>query len=291
MKTCDILLIIVVCLAIIILAYINVSKTLKAKTIESFRNNKNDNSIKNKEIELLNQRYDIVAWVINLDKNKERWNNVRRSYQQSDMTTIPLTRFSAVVGKNLNPEVYLSEEAQRDLVNNEKRGYRTRHYQLSRGGIGCFLSHYELFKKLMQGDNDMYLIFEDDVGFPKNAQEQLSLAVQDAPKDWDIILFGFSRLHGYKEKEKYVKTMGFWGTGSYIINRRGAMKFIKECDIHKMDAQIDAYMSYLSQSGKLNVYAIMDRIISTIDEGSDIQFYGVKTENGEDPFNYKGLSI
>jgi len=285
MESCDISLVLVVCLIIIILAYWRVSK-IQAKTIEKFINKDN-----NEKVDLLNDRYDIVSWVINLDKNKERWNNVRRSYQQSDMTTIPLNRFSAVVGKKLNPEVYLSEEAQHELANNEKRGYRTRHYQLSRGGIGCFLSHYEIFKKLMQTDNDMYLIFEDDVAFPKNSQEQLSLAVQDAPKDWDVILFGFSRLHGYKEKEKYVKAMGFWGTGSYAINRRGAIKFIKECDIHKMDAQIDAYMSYLSQSGKLNVYAVMDRIISTIDEGSDIQFYGVKTENGEDPFQYKGLSV
>lgn len=269
------------------LAYLNVHKK-QAKHIETFKGNDKQ---ENEPIQLLNDRYDVVSWVINLDKNKDRWTSVRKSYQQSDMTSIPINRFSAVIGKNLNPEVYLSNEAQEELKTNEKRGYRTRHYQLSRGGIGCFLSHYELFKKLLQTDNDMYLVFEDDVAFPKNAQEQLSKAVQDAPKDWDIILFGFSRLHGYKEQETYVKAMGFWGTGSYVVNKRGAMKFIKECDIHKMDAQIDAYMSYLSQTGKLNVYAVAQRIISTIDEGSDIQMYGVKTENDENPFLYKGLTI
>jgi GR25 family glycosyltransferase involved in LPS biosynthesis len=276
----------VVCV-VVSLAYLNVHKK-QVKHIERFKGNDKQ---ENEPVQLLNDRYDVISWVINLDKNKDRWTSVRKSYQQSDMTSIPINRFSAVVGKKLNPEVYLSESAQEELKKNEKQGYRTRHYQLSRGGIGCFLSHYELFKKLLQTDNDMYLIFEDDVAFPKNAQEQLSKAVQNAPKDWDIILFGFSRLHGYKEKEIYVKAMGFWGTGSYAINKRGAMRFIKECDIHKMDAQIDAYMSYLSQTGKLNVYAVAQRIISTIDEGSDIQMYGVKTENNEDPFMFKGLSV
>jgi GR25 family glycosyltransferase involved in LPS biosynthesis len=286
MNNHNILIVFVVCVVFSV-AYLNVQKR-QAKHIETFKGNDKQG---NEPAQLLNDRYHVISWVINLDKNKDRWASVHKSYQQSDMTSIPINRFSAVVGSKLNPEVYLSDEAQEELKTNEKRGYRTRHYQLSRGGIGCFLSHYELFKKLLQTDNDMYLVFEDDVAFPKNAQEQLSKAVQDAPKDWDIILFGFSRLHGYKEKETYVKAMGFWGTGSYAINKRGAMKFIKECDIHKMDAQIDAYMSYLSQTGKLNIYAVGQRIISTIDEGSDIQMYGVKTENDENPFLYKGLTV
>jgi GR25 family glycosyltransferase involved in LPS biosynthesis len=288
MNNHDILLISVVSIVFLI-AYWSVSKQ-HGKLIEKFKEREGGKQV-SKDIQPLITRYDVVSWVINLDKNKDRWASVRKSYQQSDMTTIPLNRFSAVVGSKLNPSVYLSEEAQNELKTNEKQGFRTRHYQLSRGGIGCFLSHYEIFKKLLQMDDDMYLVFEDDVAFPKNSQEQISVALHDAPKDWDIILFGFSRLHGYKEKEKYVKAMGFWGTGAYAINRGGAMKFIKECDIHKMDAQIDAYMSYLSQTGKLNVYALADRIISTIDEGSDIQMYGVKTENDENAFLYKGLTV
>jgi collagen beta-1,O-galactosyltransferase len=207
------------------------------------------------------------------------------------MVSIPVNRFSAVIGSELNPQIYLSKDAQNELTASEQKGFRTRHYQMSRGGIGCFLSHYELYKKLLQVNKTMFFIFEDDIKFPKRTRQQLQVAIQNAPKDWDILLFGFSRLHGYKEGTNYIKAMGFWGTFAYAIKKEGAIKFIKECDIHKLDAQIDAYLSYLSQRGILNVYAVSDRIISVADEGSDIQFYGVRTENNEDPFMYKGLLV
>jgi GR25 family glycosyltransferase involved in LPS biosynthesis len=292
MKRLEIGAIIFICLTIVLVALWNgLKKDWKNRSmIERFYNN-DDNKQENDDNQPLSEMHDVRSWVINLDKNKSRWKNVSKSYNQSDMVPIPITRFPAVVGSKLNPKIYLSEDALKELELNEKRGYRTRHYQLSRGGIGCFLSHYELMKKLMETDNDMYLIFEDDIKFPKNTQAILTEKLNKAPKDWDIILFGFSRMHGYKEGDDFIKAMGFWGTSSYVINRRGAMKFLKECDIHKMDAQIDAFMSYLSQKGKLNVYATSERIIPNTDEGSDIQFQGVRTENNEDPFMYRGLVV
>ncbi len=288
MKKHDIVLVVVIVVFVFLLALWRVTrkkhKQLKPKSltpnIETFEDDSR-----------LDEKYELTSWVINLDKNKQRWKNVEKSYKQSDMVSIPLKRFSAVVGTKLKPEVYLSKEALEELETNEKQGYRTRHYQLSRGGIGCFLSHYELYQKLSNSEQDMLLVFEDDIAFPKNAQELLSEAVNNAPPDWDILLFGFSRLHGYKENDKYIKPLGFWGTASYAIKKGGALKFLKECDIHKMDAQIDAYLSYLCQKGKLNIYATNERIIPTTDEGSDIQFHGVKAETDTAAFVYKGLNI
>jgi GR25 family glycosyltransferase involved in LPS biosynthesis len=239
----------------------------------------------------IDEQYDIKSWVINLDRNKTRWYNVSASYAKSDISKINIQRYPAIVGKDLKPELYLSKSALQEFNDCQKRGYRTRHYQLSVGGIGCFVSHYNIFKILLETDNDMFLIFEDDVIFPKHCMSRLQDILKNAPKDWDIILLGFSRLHGYKINNEFIKPNGFWGTSSYITNKRGAIKFINECDVHKIDAQIDAYMSYLSQTNKLNIYAIVDRLITIADEGSDIQFQGVKAENGENPFMYKGYIV
>lgn len=283
---CEIYGFIIFCLIIVLLAFYSSSKNCGViKTYKEHFNEQNNN------IKSFISKYEITSWVINLDKNNKRWKAVEKSYLESDMKHIPLKRFSAVVGNDLNPKVYLTKQALKDLEVMEKTNYRSRHYQLSRGGIGCFLSHYELYKKLSQTINDMFFIFEDDILFEKNNLKTIVKTINNAPKDWDIILLGFSRLHGYKENKDFIKPLGFWGTWAYVINKKGAINFLKNCDIHNMDAQIDAYLSYLAQRGKINIYAVSDRIITTTDEGSDIQFYGVKTENNEDPFSYNGLVV
>ena len=81
-------------------------------------------------------------FIINMDKDKERYAKIIRYCEKSDFSNERIVRFPAIVGKSVPPEKWLSSDALTDLRLIEKNGYKTHHHSLTRGAIGCFLSHY-----------------------------------------------------------------------------------------------------------------------------------------------------
>lgn len=233
--------------------------------------------------------YNIKTYVINLRKNVTKWEIIR----DSNISDVKLERFDAIDGKTVNLKKWLNREGLRSLREVEDNGYRTAHYQLTRGAVGCFLSHYTLAKKLLEDtENGMYLILEDDAGLRGDTFASIPIEIKKASTlDWDIILLGTHRIHG-NIVGSFVKVNGFWGTSGYLINKKGAKKLVKEVDTTKIDAQIDAYMSWMSQTGKLNLYASKPALIfdNNILNHSDIQV-SLREKKGIDPFVYKGLKV
>jgi len=79
----------------------------------------------------------------------------------------------------------------------------------------------------------------------------------------------------------------------YLINKKGATLFIAEVEATKIDAQVDAYLSWMSQVGKMNIYATQKDIIydnNITNNQSDIQLRLVE-KNGVDPYMYKGFKV
>lgn len=225
-----------------------------------FHSNKSDDKI-------------IKAHVINLEKNKERYERFMGSY---DLKEIPIERFDAIVGKDLDPEKHLSKNAYNKLLLMEKRGYRTQHSELSRGAIGCYLSHVELYKKLINDNCEYYLIFEDDAILLPDSYNTILEILKTAPKDWDIINLsvGYGYTH-YKDfvSYEYIKYKHFYGTLCYIINKKGARKFLEEFESKPMTMQIDSKMSHMIQNDKLVMYGCKNYCIleRSYYIGTDIQ--------------------
>ncbi len=231
------------------------------------------------------------CFVINLDKNIYRWNLIKHAYPSTDLVDIPIDRFSAVIGKEVDIDVWLNKEGLAELKQVESDGYRTRHYQLTRGGIGCFLSHYTLAKQLIDDPhNEIYFILEDDAGLPKAPLKNIKEYLEISPNDWDIILFGTHRVLGLP-LTNFIKVSAFWGTHGYIINKKGAKKLVDSVNLTKLDAQIDTYMAWMAQKGELNIYATKKHIIvlNNTSNQSDIQMQLIEKKN-VDPYIYKGLS-
>jgi GR25 family glycosyltransferase involved in LPS biosynthesis len=234
----------------------------------------------------------LKTYVINLDKNIVRWDLIKSSYPHTDLATIPVERFSAVVGKTVDTSIWLNDAGIAELVQVEKDGYRTRHYQLTRGGIGCFLSHYILAQKLLEDNvHDTYLIFEDDAGFPKDTMKQIKETLDISPSNWDIILLGTHRVHGLP-LNNFIKVSAFWGLFGYLINKSGAKKLVESVDKTKIDAQLDTYMAWMAQKGNLNVYATKKAIVydNNILRDTDIQMRLVEMR-GVDPYLYKNCKV
>ena len=217
----------------------------------------------------------ITAYIINMDKNKERWDRVITNYNNSDMTEVKLQRYSAVVGKDVNVNDWLTPYGVVELEQVERNKYRLYHYQLTKGGVGCFLSHYNLMKQLIDdSNNDYYFICEDDIVFSKDCYHTVKKSIINVPPDWDMVSYGYIRTvkdTKINDNTEFIKLNAFWGLQGYLISKKGAKKLVDEVDANKIDGQIDAYLSRMIQQGRINIYAYKIPIIRTFDSISDIQ--------------------
>lgn len=197
------------------------------------------------------KRNDFQVWVINLDKDVDRLD-----YVMSQSADLQIQRFPAIVGADADLTVWLDEPTILELNIIDERKYRTRHYQLTRGAVGCFISHYQLYKRV----DNMSLILEDDFALSPNITNEISYILANPPRDWDIILLGYSAMIQYDDAFPYIKVKSFWGMQGYLINRKGADKIIAAVD--KIDAQIDSYLSWMAIHNLINIYAVRQPIVT-----------------------------
>lgn len=64
------------------------------------------------------------------------------------------------------------------------------HRQMTMGEIGCFLSHYEIWKKIVQLEQEVVLILEDDIRFEAyflNAAAKVLKEAKSLVSDYDLM--------------------------------------------------------------------------------------------------------
>ncbi len=170
--------------------------------------------------------------IINLDLKPERLNATLEQYKNSDLSQVPIERFSAIVGTSVDITEYLDQATQRELLEVEETGYRTKHHQLTRGAIGCYLSHLAIYKSVRPGE--IVLVLEDDIKIKHDALKSIAWPMGY----WDILLLG----HNVMRKNFDGSVKSFWGMCGYLITYEGAQKILKKG--HPIDCQIDTYLSW-----------------------------------------------
>jgi glycosyl transferase family 25 len=228
--------------------------------------------------------------VIHMKKNSERMINFKNYYNKSDMKFKKYEIFPAVIGKEINLIDYVSAKGYSQILMTEKTKKRIHHYDITRGAVGCYLSHLAIYKKLINSNLNYTIVFEDDTIMAEDFYERLLNGLSVIPKDWDIILLGVMCLKCDIE-ENYIKINRFWGTHGYLINRTGAKKLIEYLD-KPISKQIDADLSLLIKRGVINVYGINPIIVAQDPVfGSDIQEIVIDSEEAfEEEFRQNQLN-
>tara|TARA_B100000586_G_C20084391_1_gene416958 strand:- start:9 stop:803 length:795 start_codon:yes stop_codon:yes gene_type:complete len=191
MVTNDIIFSIIFCI-IIIYFY----KHLKKKNRENFVN-----------ISIPN----IATYLINLDQSKDRLEYITKRFKEANIKFI---RFNAINGKKLNlKKIY-------------KNGTVSAKW-LKRGQIGVAMSHITLWKTLRNWEEDIAIIFEDDVIIPKNFWILVKQYMKQLPKDWDMFFLGGTSVIGSKYSKNLLvpakeSTKGIYNTGffAYMVNKK-----------------------------------------------------------------------
>lgn len=205
---------------------------------------------------------------ISLARATERRANMRR---RLDLLGMPYEIVDAVDGRELNLAKLESEgRLRQDLA---IRRYR-RH--ISKGEIGIYLSHYNLWQKIADENIESALVLEDDAGWADDFLPVIS-KLYNMHCSWDIITFYTDpRTYGGDLAWKIPNTkysiirgkLRIGGICAYFIRFNSAKKLLDWC--YKIKDPIDVIYSQYWHNG-LVFYGIKPQIVNQVESISLIE--------------------
>lgn len=172
---------------------------------------------KNVNVEMKDFAGNIFVNVINLPFRKDRRERINAIMNLNE------TEFEFFEG------TYGNTLSDRDLnyVTNRSR------YNLSKGSIGCSISHIKLWEYIaQQSSNDIFIILEDDVILYPGFKNTIYKLTKNLPVDYDIIFLGSNSTRG-RDVSYYVNANLFKsfnprrGLYAYLVNPRSSKKLVK----------------------------------------------------------------
>ena len=115
--------------------------------------------------------------------------------------------------------------------------------------LGCYLSHYRIYQKIIAENIPRALVLEDDIEIADGLPAILE-ALADAPADWELVrLSGLRARKGRKIAEitpgySVVRLLNVaCGTQAYLLNRQGAEKLAAygKKIVRQVDVMLDRY--------------------------------------------------
>jgi len=197
---------------------------------------------------------DYECVLINMDKADDRYTTFLSRFHASDLRMHQLSRYSAVDGTLVDIASMLTPLAYTEVLDGEKNKYRRQHYELTRGAVGCYLSHVGVWNRMLQGTGDCLLVFEDDAWVVPSLGAHVEGLMSHVPTDWDIVLLGYV-LTKYRKGTHLHQAYRFYCLHGYLISRKGAEKILRSGYVYPIAKQLDSMLSDLADKGLLNVYA------------------------------------
>jgi len=204
---------------------------------------------------ILEKFENIPIFIISLKRAQERRANMVKKMKEIDNKYII---FDAVDGKNMT-------KYQKNLS--------TKFEKLTDGEKGCFLSHYLLWKKILESGYETVIIFEDDAEITNDKYFKDDINKFLIP-DYDFIHLGFC-YEKYTDKIKDLgefsvyKTDSAMCTHAYLISKNGVKKLLNYLDKHdKWDYPIDHVMDKINN---FNKYIVVPQIVKQSGEKSYIR--------------------
>lgn len=203
--------------------------------------------IKSNESADLHKKYDAI-YCINLDKRPQRWDDAQQEFVKFNI--IDVERISGVDGSLLEESKVISQDG---LV-------------VSKGDIGCSLSHLSVVKTAKKLNLNNYIVFEDDVEFHPEFNSLFNEYIKQVPNDWDAIYFGGShQVSPIMVTENVAKLVKTYTTHAMIIKNTLYDSLI---ELWNKAEKVDISISQLQN--EFNFYGFIPSLISQRDGFSDI---------------------
>lgn len=172
-------------------------------------------------------------YVINLEKRYERWQRTQAICRSHGLF---VNRVNAINGWKLNRRIL------RELTTSD--------HQITKGAIGCLLSHLTILRHALKNQFAAIWIMEDDITFVNNPHQIRSLLKEltEIDPDWDIFYTDIRNHWNYvikpiKQKnfitERLLRVGRRYGTHSIILSKKGIEKVFTYFTEKKISTPID----------------------------------------------------
>lgn len=193
----------------------------------------------------------IRTYVINLKEAKERKTYMSELLSSKDLLDVVF--IDAVNGKSLTVA---------DLERSVDQNIAFRRYGrvLLGGEVGCTLSHMKCAQALLESDEQVAIVFEDDLVLQEREIDMLLYAIREEISTIGptIVLFSgdywFSRRRKFYEKYQLATVIEAVCSQAYMINRAAAEKMLSMGSEHTADD-----WSYIKKAG-INILALYPHI-------------------------------
>jgi len=219
----------------------------------------------------------IPKYVINLDRRRDRWQTFKSASGIESVSN--LQRWPATDGKNIN----LDEDTRVSLFtkHNVIREVRRSHMELnSKGGVGCYISHVDVWKHFLEkSTSDVGIVFEDDTILDTNAILRIKKFINSSPvlqnyEMWDFCIL--SPYYGNKKHEPLyigddncIRLMEFNGLTGYLINKKGVRKILPL--VYPIQGHIDWFLSICAQLQYIDLCCPRISLLKVRGSPTDIQ--------------------
>lgn len=194
---------------------------------------------------------DLTVYLINLDRRPDRLKTALKTLRDAGFSKIE--RQSAVDGKQID------SEQMRRLV--KPSAYKTlgkiraRDEDLgSVGAIGCALSHYIVWTKVLQS-NQPAIVVEDDLTLLDDLDRFVAVKNYKTMSDYDLVWLGYLNLRDNHPQAENIGVNPYYGMSYglhfYYITPRAAEKFLS--NFFPIEYQVDSYMGFEIKKGNIRV--------------------------------------
>lgn len=225
------------------------------------------------------------TYIINLKKDTDRRKYILELL--GDMDFLDKEFLEAVYGKELS----------RDEMNSAfdvELAYKRYGRKLNLGEIGCTLSHFKAYKKLIKSSHERVLLLEDDITILHDFSK-IDKITDYLPKEEPYVLF-LSGDYWYRKMNCFNETSiadvyDAVGTYAYVINRKGAELILEHNP--RASSVADNWSLYRSQGLKL--YAVypylIDANIENFDSSIEQTYFGEIRKNMPVSFRIKSYYL
>jgi glycosyl transferase family 25 len=180
----------------------------------------------------------IPKFIISLDKNKERQDYLKKEVYPKLTNYFKCAAFDAEL-----------DDANEILKDNNIFLTDSFYDKCNEGQLGCFLSHFQLWKYIIKSNIDLAVVLEDDVKIYNNFNKNIDSIYENLPVKFDYVhLF----IHPDKQNIQYLEgkdgdiipAEDNFGTVAYMVSLRGAKRLVKLTELLKIQAPVDRQINF-----------------------------------------------
>jgi len=200
--------------------------------------------------------------IVNLERRGDRKKDTMKKLVDSGVSSEDYEFIKAVDGSLLEPTPEL------------KHLFRNNDFGSRRGVIGCALSHYNLWKRLVNdSQHEYYVIMEDDFVLCSNFNKQLeSLKSNNEFASREVLFLGYHMFEKNRNYDIYNlvsqavdvkdlnKDLYIGGYFAYSMNKTGAKKLLEYIDKNGINHGID-YLNKILDNNILDSYECQPQIV------------------------------